>query len=527
MNIRIKRNWPGFSRAVLFGLLSLYLPTVSLSAPTPAPPRVTPDFLVHDGDVWVMVGDSITWQNLYTVYLEAFIRARYPKLKFTTVNSGKSGEVLIGAMIRFRETIAAFKPSLVTVNYGMNDHTKVFPGDQNFLDKTNSPPQRFINAVQATGARLVICSASPIIAPADYSTDGGRYQLALSNIAPSGWRSNPVNQLFAEKLRQLADRNQIPFADQMTPLQTIWGANYSRDRVAAMRYALKGLTNSTAVGTNHIDIGASLLATLKPFLSDPVLVEQMPLPDKENLMRQWKMLKGAKPAQTEEFLQYLRGWTAQVDAATPPFVQVSGYTRSERAADLIHPNEAGHLCMAAALLKEFNADGLVSEVILDVKNLTAISATKATVRDLFVKDGIVSFKRLDESLPFPVDPLARPALDLDLPSPAGSMKDLFGLSRYLTRVKNLPAGSYEVVIDGTPVATVTAEQLASGFDSGLLDNGPIAEQSWRLLEAVRTQSKTVFSLKGARMPVTVGEPKIFTEAQPIEHVWIFRPVKTN
>ena len=162
-----------------------------------------------------------------------------------------------------------------------------------------------------------------------------------------------------------------------------------------------------------------------------------------------------------------------------------------------------------------------------MKDLASVSATKAAVRDLTFKDGIVSFKRLDESLPFPVDPLARTALDLDFPSPSGSMKDLFGLSRYLTTVKNLPAGAYEVVIDGNSVATVTAEQLTSGFDSGLLDKGPIAEQSRRLLEAVRTHSQTVFTIKGARMPVTVGEPKIFTEAEPVEHVWSFRPVKTN
>ncbi len=515
-----------FLNVGLFVSLCLCLSAVTVAAPAGGSPQGK-EFPVRDGDVWVMTGDSITWQNLYTVYLEAFIRARYPKLKFVAVNSGKSGEVFIQGVIRFRDTIAAYKPTLVTVNYGMNDHTKVFPGDQDFLDKANSAPQRFVSAVQAMGARLVVCSASPLIAPADYATDAGRYQLGQSANVPPGWRSNPVNRLFAEKMRLLAERNKIPFADQMTPLQTIWGANYSLDRVAAMRHALRGLLDPDPAGGIPRDIGTLLFKSLKPFLDDQSLVRQMPIPDKENMLRQWQVFKVAKDAKTEEFRQYLRGWVAQVDAATPPFVQVSGYTNSERPTDLIHPNEAGHLCMAAALLKAFKADGLVSEIVLDAGNLTVTTATKAVVRELSFANGVLSFRRLDESLPFPIDPSARPALALDIPSTAGTLKDLFELSRYLTTVKNIPAGTYELAIDGEKVAMVTADQLARGFDAGLLDKGPVAAQARHLLEAVRNNSLSVFNIKGELNKVTVGEPKIFAEAQPVEHTWTFTPIKTN
>ena len=72
----------------------------------------TEGFLVRDNDVWVQAGDSITWQALYTTYLEAFIRARYPNLKFVTVNSGKSGEVTIQGVIRFRGSMAAWMSDL-------------------------------------------------------------------------------------------------------------------------------------------------------------------------------------------------------------------------------------------------------------------------------------------------------------------------------------------------------------------------------------------------------------------------------
>ena len=469
-----------------------------MAAPPSANKSAAADFVVREGDVWVMVGDSITWQNLYTVYLEAFIRARYPKMKFVTVNSGKSGEVYIQGIIRFRGTIAAYKPTLVTVNYGMNDHVKVFRPGQDFLHDPRSAPQRFVEEVRKTGARMVMLSASPLVAPSDYTSGDGR--------------SNPVNLLFATQLAKLAERNGVPFLDQMIPLQEIWGANFPRDCVASMLQALRGSAG---------------LAAIKPYLENQKLVELMPLPDKENLMRQWRGLAGANDAQREEFQKYLRGWMAQVDKATPPFVRVSGYTKSSRSSDRIHPNEAGHLCMAGVLLKLFNAEGFVSEVVIDAKSLAPVSVTKAVVRDLSYKNGTLTFKRLDESLPFPIDPLARPALGIDVPSSQGNPRDLFGLSRYLTTVKNLPAGAYEISVDGEVVASVEADQLARGFDAGLLDKGPVAKQCQRLLEAVQTNSLIACVGKGEPAPRPVGVPRTFDEAQPVEHVWTIKPVSGN
>lgn len=477
----------------------------------------TPDFLVQDGDVWVMVGDSITWQNLYTVYLEAFVRARYPQMKLATVNSGCSGETFIGAQIRWKTSITNHNPTLVTVDYGMNDHTKIYPGAQNFLDVPSSPEMQFITGVSNTftHSRLVMLSASPLLAPPDYATDGGVFQLTGSNSdassVPLSWRSNPVNKLYAEKLTLLAGRNQIPFIDQMTPLQAIWGPNYFRDTTAALHLAMHRT--------------ADTVSTILPYINNQPIFDGMSLPDKTNLKAQ--SLNSAVV-----FRQYLIGWLAQFDAfmasANPPFVRVSGYTASSRDADLIHPNEAGHLCMAGILLKAFNADGLVSAVVLDAKTSSIVSATKAVVSNFTVQNGTLSFKRLDASLPFPIDPLARPALDLDVATTAGTPKDLFGLSRYMLTVTNLPEGKYNLAIDGVEVAKVSATQLAQGFDAGLLTNGPVAEQTQRLLTAVRTNSFVICDVSGnVQTNRVVDQPKIFSEAQPVEHVWTLKMIRPS
>src|SRR5438067_10747880 len=50
------------------------------------------DFLVHDGDRVVFLGDSITEQRLYTTYIEAYALTRHPEWKLTFRNVGWGGD---------------------------------------------------------------------------------------------------------------------------------------------------------------------------------------------------------------------------------------------------------------------------------------------------------------------------------------------------------------------------------------------------------------------------------------------------
>jgi hypothetical protein len=179
--------------------------------------------------------------------------------------------------------------------------------------------------------------------------------------------------------------------------------------------------------------------------------------------------------------------------------------------------------MAGVLLKLMSADGLVSNVVIDAGTKKLVKAEKATVSDVSVNNGVLRFKRLDESLPMPIDSLARPALGIDVSTPVGSPKDLFGLSRYLLTVANLPKGNYDLAIDGETVATLSAEQLARGFDAGLLDKGPVFKQTQRLLHAVRWS--LVDALKATPEQIAAVVPVTLPEAQPVEHLWTLTPVK--
>src|SRR5580765_1061388 len=79
------------------------------------------DFPLKEGDIWVMAGDSITAQHLHSNYFEAFCFARYPNMKFAFRNSGVGGHTIPSTLARFEYDIAAWKPSVVSVELGMND----------------------------------------------------------------------------------------------------------------------------------------------------------------------------------------------------------------------------------------------------------------------------------------------------------------------------------------------------------------------------------------------------------------------
>ena len=124
--------------------------------------------------------------------------------------------------------------------------------------------------------------------------------------------------------------------------------------------------------------------------------------------------------------------------------------------DGVHPNWAGHLVMATAILKGLNAPSLVSSVEIDAKSGVA-KAANAKVSD--VKTGEkISFTRLDDAMPWPV-----PA-DAVLPAPIDGFSPFEDLSRYMLKVTNLPAGKYAVSVDGKEFGNFSQEQLAGGVN---------------------------------------------------------------
>jgi lysophospholipase L1-like esterase len=138
--------------------------------------------------------------------------------------------------------------------------------------------------------------------------------------------------------------------------------------------------------------------------------------------------------------------------------------------DRVHPAPGGHLLMAEALLRAWNAPALISEVELDAVRKEPVHQSNTHVTDLRAAPGL-SWTQLDEALPMPVN-MADPVVALAM----RSSDFVAALNQQPLRVRGLGAGRYTLNVDGEPAGLFTAAQLASGINLAELPT-PMARQA--------------------------------------------------
>ena len=126
--------------------------------------------------------------------------------------------------------------------------------------------------------------------------------------------------------------------------------------------------------------------------------------------------------------------------------------------DGVHPTEAGHLVIAAALLKAWHAPGLVADIILDPKKPVTVTAP----------------------LPWPIPEDARAA---QAASPLPGALNLFRIHAPI-----LGGTRWDLLIDGKSVGTFTRPQLQSGLDLSALSTVPQNHSAAQVLEIVQDKN---------------------------------------
>ncbi|HLI34629.1 MAG TPA: SGNH/GDSL hydrolase family protein [Terriglobia bacterium] len=137
--------------------------------------------------------------------------------------------------------------------------------------------------------------------------------------------------------------------------------------------------------------------------------------------------------------------------------------------DRIHPSPGGHLWMSEALLKSWNAPGLVTAVEIDAAQSRVSRAENTRVTDL--KTGrSLTWTQMDDALPMPInlkDPLVLLALR--------SSDFIQALDQETLQVGGLSGSKYALKIDGENVGDFTAGQLARGINLAALET-PMLQQ---------------------------------------------------
>jgi lysophospholipase L1-like esterase len=127
--------------------------------------------------------------------------------------------------------------------------------------------------------------------------------------------------------------------------------------------------------------------------------------------------------------------------------------------DRVHPSGAGHLVMGATLLRAWGASALVTRVEIDAAAKAVVAAENTDLTELSAGQGSVSWTQLDRALPLPLN---FDDAEVALAQKAGA--DLASIDSEPLIVKGLPAGRYELRIDGSHVADLSEAELATGVD---------------------------------------------------------------
>jgi lysophospholipase L1-like esterase len=77
--------------------------------------------LVQQGDMVAVIGDSITEQKQYSVFIEDYLLMCQPAEKLRVAQFGWGGETAAGFEKRMKNDTLRFKPELITTCFGMND----------------------------------------------------------------------------------------------------------------------------------------------------------------------------------------------------------------------------------------------------------------------------------------------------------------------------------------------------------------------------------------------------------------------
>jgi len=382
-----------FTIAIATASLALAFGSLSLRAAEPA-------LQLKDNDVWVMAGDSITAQRLHTNYIEAFYRTRHPEWHLHFRNSGIGGNRTGNILARFDYDVAAWKPTIVSIELGMND--------------VNGTVEVYINGMKDLIARIRAIPAQPVLISSSPVDDG-----SIMN----DWKGERCQKIhpFTEALKKLAIEENVVLVDQYHALIDLWGQNRRKGEALAVK--------NGAWPPKATPVPATPAAT-------PATVAGGPTP---------------APAKKPE------------PPLAPSLIPLGG--------NPVHPGPVGQYNMAAVILEGLKADGEVSSATIDVAG-KVVEVKGCKITEVSAKDGKLSFTRLDERGPWPILPMAKSALEL--------LPETLKLSRYLLRVSGLADGEYHISINGKPAATVSAKDLAAGWNISTVFEGELADRSTKI-----------------------------------------------
>ncbi len=177
-------------------------------------------------------------------------------------------------------------------------------------------------------------------------------------------------------------------------------------------------------------------------------------------------------------------------------------------ADRVHPGPSGHLLMAEALLKAWNAPALVTAVEIDAAKAQTVRTENTAVRHVKEAGGL-TWAQDDKALPMPLD-LKDPVFKLALQS----SDFLQALDWQPLKVTGLKSQRYLLKIDGEEVGTFSRQQLEEGLNLAELAT-PMVKQA-QAVHDLTVKHNNVHAARWRELQVALAQQSLPHLPQAIE-----------
>jgi len=151
--------------------------------------------------------------------------------------------------------------------------------------------------------------------------------------------------------------------------------------------------------------------------------------------------------------------------------------------DRVHPGMPGHLVMAFTFLTALHCDSLVSKLVVDARKKKVNEKINCAVSHLKSDRKVVSFDLLTYSLPFPVFPAAKPALEL--------VPFIQRLNQEILKVNNLSKGHYLLTIDKDTLGVFSDSNFTTGVNLALYQQTPQYKQAIQVMDVLWKQHELI------------------------------------
>lgn len=155
--------------------------------------------------------------------------------------------------------------------------------------------------------------------------------------------------------------------------------------------------------------------------------------------------------------------------------------------DRVHPETTGHFIMFHKIISAIESPSNVAQITISLDEVKNLKTENCDVNELQLTEKKISFKCLENSLPFPINKSINRALNL-VP-----FQEEFNQERL--KVIGLDHGNYDLFIQNKLINTFSAEQLNDGINLSTESNTPQYKQAQEIMKLCQEYRKTGYQLR--------------------------------